>query len=221
MPDWLRTFGHPVPVSTSFPDGYGISSSQRSLIVSILSVGTFFGPFNHPTILRLPLTFFIWAPYLLPPSPISSAANEVSSLHASSSPSESLYKQRQQPFLSSSSVVSSPASAWVWSPLWFQCISPSALPSGSVVPSSVSTNGLSPSASSSLVFSTTLPRTDRITLRIGFPLSSSSSGQQFLLLEWPSFPRYALSCLIALTWLASHEPDTCYSSPLVGYQESS
>ena len=48
MPDWLRTFGHPVPVSTSFPDGYGISSSQRSLIVSILSAGTFFGPFNHP-----------------------------------------------------------------------------------------------------------------------------------------------------------------------------
>jgi SP family sugar:H+ symporter-like MFS transporter len=43
MPDWLRTFGHPVPVSSSFPDGYGISSSQRSLVVSILSVGTFFG----------------------------------------------------------------------------------------------------------------------------------------------------------------------------------
>jgi MFS transporter, SP family, sugar:H+ symporter len=56
MPDWLHTFGHPVPVSTSFPDGYGISSSQRSLIVSILSAGTFFGPFNHPTVLRLWLT---------------------------------------------------------------------------------------------------------------------------------------------------------------------
>jgi len=51
MPDWLRTFGHPVPVSTSFPDGYGISSSQRSLIVSILSVGTFLGPSDHPSIL--------------------------------------------------------------------------------------------------------------------------------------------------------------------------
>ncbi len=48
MPDWLRTFGHPVPVSKTFPDGYGISSSQRSLVVSILSAGTFFGPFNHP-----------------------------------------------------------------------------------------------------------------------------------------------------------------------------
>jgi hypothetical protein len=59
MPDWLRTFGHPVPVSTSFPDGYGISSSQRSLIVSILSAGTFFGPFNRPAVLRLPLTWFI------------------------------------------------------------------------------------------------------------------------------------------------------------------
>ncbi len=43
MPDWLRTFGHPVPVSSTFPNGYGISSSQRSLIVSILSAGTFFG----------------------------------------------------------------------------------------------------------------------------------------------------------------------------------
>ncbi|KAI0289603.1 MFS monosaccharide transporter [Russula brevipes] len=43
MPDWLRTFGHPVTPSATFPDGYGISSSQRSLIVSILSAGTFFG----------------------------------------------------------------------------------------------------------------------------------------------------------------------------------
>jgi MFS transporter, SP family, sugar:H+ symporter len=51
MPNWLRTFGHPVPVSSTFPDGYGISSSQRSLIVSILSAGTFFGPFYHPVIL--------------------------------------------------------------------------------------------------------------------------------------------------------------------------
>jgi hypothetical protein len=48
MPNWLRTFGHPVPVSTTFPDGYGISSGQRSLVVSILSAGTFAGPFNHP-----------------------------------------------------------------------------------------------------------------------------------------------------------------------------
>ncbi|KAH9978312.1 MFS monosaccharide transporter [Russula compacta] len=43
MPDWLHTFGHPVPVSSASPDGYGISSSQRSLVVSILSAGTFFG----------------------------------------------------------------------------------------------------------------------------------------------------------------------------------
>jgi hypothetical protein len=50
MPDWLRTFGHPVPVSSTFPGGYGISSSQRSLVVSILSAGTFFGPFYHPAI---------------------------------------------------------------------------------------------------------------------------------------------------------------------------
>ncbi|KAF8263986.1 MFS monosaccharide transporter [Lactarius quietus] len=43
MPNWLETFGHHVPVSSTFPDGYGISSSQRSLVVSILSAGTFFG----------------------------------------------------------------------------------------------------------------------------------------------------------------------------------
>ncbi|KZV66117.1 AmMst-1, partial [Peniophora sp. CONT] len=43
MPDWLHTFGGPVPVSTTYPDGVGVTSSQSSLIVSILSVGTFFG----------------------------------------------------------------------------------------------------------------------------------------------------------------------------------
>jgi SP family sugar:H+ symporter-like MFS transporter len=43
MPNWLETFGHRVPVSQTFPGGYGITSSQRSLIVSILSAGTFFG----------------------------------------------------------------------------------------------------------------------------------------------------------------------------------
>jgi hypothetical protein len=59
MPDWLRTFGHPVPVSSSFPDGYGISSSQRSLVVSSLSTGTIFGPFNHLALFRLRVILFI------------------------------------------------------------------------------------------------------------------------------------------------------------------
>ncbi len=59
MPDWLRTFGHPVPVSSTFPDGYGISSSQRSLVVSILSAGTFFGPFYHPAIFFCHLMSFV------------------------------------------------------------------------------------------------------------------------------------------------------------------
>jgi Sugar (and other) transporter len=59
MPDWLRTFGHPVPVSASFPDGYGISSSQRSLVVSILSAGTFFGPFHPPPSFNPHLISFI------------------------------------------------------------------------------------------------------------------------------------------------------------------
>jgi hypothetical protein len=59
MPDWLRTFGHPVPVSSTFPDGYGISSSQRSLVVSILSAGTFFGSFYRPANFRHHLISFI------------------------------------------------------------------------------------------------------------------------------------------------------------------
>lgn len=52
MPYWLRTFGHPMPVSPAFPDGYGISSSQRSLVVSSVSAGTFLGLFNPPFFFR-------------------------------------------------------------------------------------------------------------------------------------------------------------------------
>ncbi|KAG6850557.1 hypothetical protein H0H93_011756 [Arthromyces matolae] len=40
MKDWLRTFGYPDPSAKS---GYAISSSNESLVVSILSAGTFFG----------------------------------------------------------------------------------------------------------------------------------------------------------------------------------
>lgn len=42
MKDWLRTFGHPDPDPES-ATGYAISSSTESLVVSILSAGTFFG----------------------------------------------------------------------------------------------------------------------------------------------------------------------------------
>jgi hypothetical protein len=75
MPDWLRTFGHQVPVSSTFPDGYGISSNQRSLVVSILSAGTFFGPFYHPAIFCPHLIYFIQAPWLPLPSLITLAVN--------------------------------------------------------------------------------------------------------------------------------------------------
>ncbi len=40
MKDWLRTFGHP---DSSAPTGFAIYSSTESLVVSILSAGTFFG----------------------------------------------------------------------------------------------------------------------------------------------------------------------------------
>jgi hypothetical protein len=43
MKDWLRTFGSPSTDLDKHPTGYAITSSQESLIVSILSAGTFVG----------------------------------------------------------------------------------------------------------------------------------------------------------------------------------
>ena len=43
MEDWLKKFGHPVPVTSTNPYGLGITTSKESLVVSILSAGTFFG----------------------------------------------------------------------------------------------------------------------------------------------------------------------------------
>lgn len=41
MKSWLMQFGHPTNDSTT--NGYAITSSEESLVVSILSAGTFFG----------------------------------------------------------------------------------------------------------------------------------------------------------------------------------
>jgi len=43
MREWLQQFGDAVPVDDKNPFGYGISSSTESLVVSILSAGTFVG----------------------------------------------------------------------------------------------------------------------------------------------------------------------------------
>ena len=47
MADWLKLFGSPCPAdiinTDNCTDGYYIPSSRQSLVVSILSVGTFFG----------------------------------------------------------------------------------------------------------------------------------------------------------------------------------
>lgn len=44
MPDWLRTFGQVAqPGDSNAVDGYVLSTSNESLVVSILSAGTFFG----------------------------------------------------------------------------------------------------------------------------------------------------------------------------------
>ncbi|KAF8916238.1 AmMst-1 [Mucidula mucida] len=55
MPDWLMTFGHPTGDSTN---PYAISSSTESLVVSILSAGTFFG-----ALLGAPVADFIGRKY--------------------------------------------------------------------------------------------------------------------------------------------------------------
>lgn len=40
MDNWIMTFGKP---DSSSPTGYSVSTSRESLVVSILSAGTFFG----------------------------------------------------------------------------------------------------------------------------------------------------------------------------------
>ena len=42
--DWIRTFGEP---DSSAPTGYSVSTSRESLVVSILSAGTFLGTLDH------------------------------------------------------------------------------------------------------------------------------------------------------------------------------
>ena len=45
MPAWLKIYGSQGigEVTADNPDGYGITASTTSLVVSILSAGTFFG----------------------------------------------------------------------------------------------------------------------------------------------------------------------------------
>ncbi|KAI0372720.1 MFS monosaccharide transporter [Pilatotrama ljubarskyi] len=43
MNDWLRTFGVPTTDTKTYPLGFYLPSSRESLVVSILSAGTFFG----------------------------------------------------------------------------------------------------------------------------------------------------------------------------------
>lgn len=51
MPDWLKLFGEPCPSdiidTTTCTDGFYLVSSRQSLVVSILSAGTFFGESPH------------------------------------------------------------------------------------------------------------------------------------------------------------------------------
>ena len=53
MKDFLRLFGEPTTDLTNHPTGYMITSSQQSLVTSILSAGTFFGECRVP--LQIPI----------------------------------------------------------------------------------------------------------------------------------------------------------------------
>lgn len=67
MPDWLMTFGHPTGDSTN---PYAISSSTESLVVSILSAGTFFGALLGAPVAGMFLSFILsrFSIYILSPS---------------------------------------------------------------------------------------------------------------------------------------------------------
>lgn len=60
MKNWLDTFGHSVPADAKHPFGLGISTSKESLIVSILSAGTFIGMYSQSsTLSNTPCLFLI------------------------------------------------------------------------------------------------------------------------------------------------------------------
>lgn len=52
MPDWLRTFGNPIPNAENAVVHFSISTSVESLVVSILSAGTFLGRCTLLSLLR-------------------------------------------------------------------------------------------------------------------------------------------------------------------------
>lgn len=67
MNDWLKTFGFATSDTTNHPNGYMISSSTESLVVSILSAGTFFGAlFGAPVAGELPFQPGIFCPLTEP-----------------------------------------------------------------------------------------------------------------------------------------------------------
>lgn len=75
MDDWLATFGNEFQGDKTAinPEGRSQSTGNESLVVSILSAGTFFGMSNLTFHLRYPSSFF-QALSAVPPSPTSSVA---------------------------------------------------------------------------------------------------------------------------------------------------
>lgn len=59
MKDWLRLFGEPTTDTDAHPTGYAITSSQQSLVTSILSAGTFFGELSTFILARYGLVAFV------------------------------------------------------------------------------------------------------------------------------------------------------------------
>ena len=178
MKDFLRLFGQPTTDLTDHPTGYFITSSQQSLVTSILSAGTFFGkpntrfPMRQLSLMRAPSQVHSAVRTLQTGSAVAAESSSQPRSSRSASPSRPAATSGPR----SSSAVSLLGSASASSPSSSPCTSPSARPSGSVAPSSPATSGPSPSVSSSPPSSTTRPRTATTTLHGASPPASSSSG---------------------------------------------
>ena len=125
---WLQQFGYAKGDGT-----YTITTSDESLVVSILSAGTFFG-----ALLAAPAGDILGRRWGCVPFSLRSHTSKrtlllVLSQRVSSSPSVSRCKPVPPLSRSSSSVVSSLVSASVWCPVWSLCTSPNVRPSGCAV----------------------------------------------------------------------------------------
>ena len=93
MKDWLEVYGDPTTDTATYQYGYYLPSNRESLVVSILSAGTFFGMSSPASsLLFSPSHPSLQVPSSVLPSPISLVVVSASSAPPSSSASASLSK---------------------------------------------------------------------------------------------------------------------------------